>query len=89
MNAKEEIILELKATIAHYENYKRHHSYDSQSADWLIELFTNLIAATESAIFDLPSDEEIQERALKYSTGCYVDYIAGCEFILNYKKSEL
>ena len=88
MNAKKEIILELKARIAHYENYKRHHSYDSEGADRQIELFTNLIAATEAAIFDVPSEEDIQERALKYSTGCYVDYVSGCNFILNYKKSE-
>ncbi len=75
MNAKEQVIECLKML-------------KSITASTQIEKINNLIAATESAIFDLPS-EEIQERALKYSTGCYVDYVSGCNFILNYKKSEL
>jgi len=85
MNAKEEIILELKARIAHYHNYKRHNSYDSEGADRQIELFTNLIAATESAIFDLPSWAEIDKAGESnyavYETG----FCDGCNFILNYK----
>ena len=82
MNAKEQIIDLLKEQLLQFKMqmpYKRGK----------IELLNKLITATEAAIFDLPSEEDIQERALKYSTGCYVDYVSGCNFILNYKKSEL
>lgn len=47
-----------------------------------------LITATEQAIFDVPSEEEIEKYAMKHSTGCYIDFIAGVNFILNYKKPE-
>ena len=97
MNAKEEIILELKARIAHHENYKRHHLYDSEFADRQIELFTNLIAATESAIFDLPSEEEMVKECMKFTdiakdktTSLFytIGFGDAVNFIHNYKKPE-
>jgi hypothetical protein len=47
------------------------------------------INTTEASILNLPSDDEIELRALKYSIGCYEDYIAGCNFIIDYKKNIL
>ena len=56
-------------------------------------LITNLIAATEAAIFDVPSEEEIEEatamnNSSNISNAFRAGFEAGCNFILNYKKTE-
>jgi hypothetical protein len=58
-------------------------------------LITNLIAATEAAIFNLPSEEEIRQAAQKIGlkaialpTAQALAFIDGCNFILTYKKNE-
>lgn len=85
MNTKEQIIEELKEKILNTirfgnENY--------------IQQLERLIAATEAAIFDVPTDEEILIKAKSYShkssneifrEGHVDDFKAGCNFILNYK----
>ena len=84
MNAKKEIILELNARIAHYENYKRYQVYDSDSADRQIKLFKDLIDATEAAIFDVPTDDEIRKQASTFGL-CFGAAMDMHNFILNYK----
>jgi hypothetical protein len=63
-----------------------------------IEKINNLIAATESAIFDLPSDEEMTKECMKFTNiakdkTTALSYTIGfgdaVNFIHNYKKSEL
>lgn len=88
MNAKEQIIQELKEKILNTirfgnENY--------------IQQLERLIAATEAAIFDVPSFTETVEGALKesveikntdFKTYYKVGFGDGINFILNYKKPE-
>jgi hypothetical protein len=60
-------------------------------------LITNLIAATEQAIFDVPSQEEIERKNIHQCDYCATlykcDYCAigfkdGINFILTYNKTE-
>jgi hypothetical protein len=78
MNAKEQIIRLLKREIAYFK-----------ASDLDTTELYNIIAATESAIFDVPSEDEIENKANlfkhEYYQGGFHD---GCDFILNYKKPE-
>ena len=58
--------------------------------DHQIEKYTNLITATKAAIFDVPSEEEIEEQSLKCFTAAFAKegFRKGCNFILNYNKPE-
>ena len=78
MNAKEQVIQELKEKILNTirfgnENY--------------IQQLERLIAATEAAIFELPSQEEIEQK-LGFSSRESDIFLAGINFILTYKKPE-
>jgi len=75
MNAKEEIIKMLRKEVIFFNNCNSDPSK-----------LLSLIAATEQAIFDVPSEEEIDENFSKLSHTN--DYYDGCNFILNYKKPE-
>jgi hypothetical protein len=91
MNAKEEILKMLKEQL---EQKEAQMPYKTGK----VELFKNLIAATESAIFDLPSDEEMVKECMKFTDiakdkTTALSYTIGfgdaVNFIHNYKKSEL
>jgi hypothetical protein len=95
MNAKEEILRELKAR--KYELKKEITSMlkDRFSEDCIeykivnsfLERIESLITAVENAIFDVPSEEEIEIAASKmwYDNESYqLGFEEGC--ILNYKK---
>jgi hypothetical protein len=56
--------------------------------DHQIEKYTNLIAATESAIFDVPSEEEIEKQIINQYDYWVIGFKDGINFILNYKKNE-
>ena len=78
MNAKEQVIQELKEKILNTirfgnENY--------------IQQLESIIDATEAAIFDVPSEEEIERESLKHFTAAFAKegFKKGCNFILNYK----
>ena len=51
-------------------------------------LITNLITATEAAIFDVPSEEEIKEVAKSNYALIEYGFCDGINFILNYKKPD-
>jgi hypothetical protein len=98
MNAKEQIInvfknknIELKASVQRL-NLKYGWTNDSAELKMLSDAIKNnlsIITATESAIFELPSEEEIENKANlfkhEYYQGGFHD---GCDFILTYKKPE-
>ena len=80
MNAKEEILKMLKQQLKSCEMY----------CDWKLHSeIEALITATEAAIFDVPSELEIENKANlfkhEYYQGGFHD---GCDFILNYKKPD-
>ena len=75
MNAKEQIIQELKEKILNTirfgnENY--------------IQQLESLIDATEAAIFDVPTDDEIRKQASTFGL-CFGAAMDMHNFILNYK----
>jgi predicted transposase YdaD len=76
MNAKEQIIRLLKREIAYFK-----------ASDLDTTELYNLIATTEAAIFELPSQEEIEQK-LGFSSRESDIFLAGINFILNYKKTE-
>jgi hypothetical protein len=98
MNAKEEILRELKAR--KYELKKEITSMlkDRFSEDCIeykivnsfLERIESLITATENAIFDVPSEEEIAWQILGECNCPYdeIIYRNAIKFILNYKKTE-
>jgi hypothetical protein len=51
-------------------------------------LITNLIAATEAAIFELPSELEIEKQIIHQYDYWVIGFKDGINFILNYKKPE-
>jgi hypothetical protein len=51
-------------------------------------LITNLIAATEAAIFDVPSEEEIEKQIIHQYDYWVIGFKDGINFILTYKKPE-
>ena len=78
MNAKEQVIQELKEKILNTirfgnENY--------------IQQLESLIDATEAAIFDVPSEEEIlsEVKSKKLNANQTLNFCKGCNFIVNYK----
>ena len=76
MNTKEQVIECLKML-------------KSITASTQIEKINNLITATESAIFDLPSKDDIEKAAENDYALYEVGFVDGCDFVLNYKKAEL
>jgi hypothetical protein len=76
MNTKEQVIECLKML-------------KSITASTQIEKINNLITATESAIFDLPSKDDIEKAAENDYALYEVGFVDGYNFVLNYKKSEL
>lgn len=101
MNAKEEILKELQALRLSYNRERilyvnsklGENSLQIILCDKSIERITSLIAATEQAIFDVPSEEEIRQaaqqiglKAIAFPTAQALAFIDGCNFILNYKK---
>ncbi len=80
MNAKEQIIRLLKREIAYFKEND-------------LKTINKLIAATEAAIFDVPSEDEIRKaaqqiglKAIALPTAQALAFIDGCNFILNYNK---
>lgn len=78
MNTKEQIIEELKEKILNTirfgnENY--------------IQQLERLIIATEAAIFDVPSEEEIlsEVKSKKLNANQTLNFCKGINFIVNYK----
>jgi hypothetical protein len=86
MNAKKQILKMMKQQLKSCEMY----------CDWKLHSeIEALIAATEAAIFDVPSEDEIRQAAQKIGlkaialpTAQALAFIDGCNFILNYKKPE-
>jgi len=94
MNAKEEILKMLKDNL---DNYVRLIKYDdgghlfciSKEAFETLKLKTEyLISATEAAIFNVPSSDQVEERADQYGTYAHdsIHFVNGCNFVLNYDK---
>jgi hypothetical protein len=78
MNAKEQIIRLLKREIAYFK-----------ASDLDTTELYNIIAATESAIFDVPSEEEIEKQIINQYDYWVIGFVKdGINFILNYKKPE-
>ena len=75
MNAKELVLKELQALRLSYnrERIKYVNSGLGENSlqiilcDKSIERITSLIAATEAAIFDVPSEEEMTEECMKFT----------------------
>ena len=105
MNAKEQIIKELNALRLGYNRERilyvnsglGENSLQIILCDKSIERITNLITATEQAIFDVPSQEEIERKNIHQCDYCATlykcDYCAigfkdGINFILTYNKTE-
>jgi hypothetical protein len=97
MNAKEQIInvfknknIELEASIQRL-NLKYGWTNDSAELKMLSDAIKNnlsIIAATEQAIFDLPSEEEIEKQIIHQYDYWVIGFKDGINFILNYKKTE-
>lgn len=51
-------------------------------------LITNIISATEQAIFDVPSVDEIEKQIIHQYDYWVIGFKEGIDFILNYKKPE-
>ncbi len=92
MNAKEEIIRMLKQKLSQYDS-----RFDITDCGGEVIKLHNLITATEAAIFDVPSEDEIERKNIHQCDYCATlfkcDYCAigfkeGIDFILNYKKPE-
>jgi hypothetical protein len=77
MNAKEQIIRLLKREIAYFK-----------ASDLDTTELYSIIAATEVAIFDVPSDEEIEKQIIHQYDYWVIGFKDGINFILNYKKPE-
>ena len=86
MNAKEQIIRLLKREIAYFK-----------ASDLDTTELYKIIAATEAAIFDVPSEEERTKQCMKFTDTAKnvqnaiiytVGFGDGINFILNYKKTE-
>jgi hypothetical protein len=75
MNAKEQIIRLLKREIAYFK-----------ASDLDTTELYNIIAATESAIFDVPSEEEIEKQIIHQYDYWVIGFKDGINFILTYKK---
>jgi|APFre7841882793_1041355.scaffolds.fasta_scaffold12492_1 hypothetical protein len=79
MNAKEEILKMMKQQLKSCEMY----------CDWKLHSeIEALIAATEAAIFDVPSEEEIEKQIIHQYDYWVIGFKDGINFILNYKKPE-
>ena len=77
MNAKEQIIRLLKREIAYFK-----------ASDFDTTEIYNLITAIEAAIFELPSQEEIEKQIINQYDYWVIGFKDGINFILNYKKTE-
>lgn len=77
MNAKEQIIRLLKREIAYFK-----------ASDLDTTELYNIITATEAAIFDLPSEEEIEKQIIHQYDYWVIGFKDGINFILTYKKPE-
>jgi hypothetical protein len=100
MNAKEQIIKELNALRLGYNRERilyvnsglGENSLQIILCDKSIERITNLITATEQAIFDVPSQEEISNISNDFKVGIGITaskcFEKGINFILTYNKPE-
>ncbi len=77
MNAKEQIIRLLKREIAYFK-----------ASDLDTTELYNIIAATEQAIFDVPSEGEIEKQIINQYDYWVIGFKDGINFILTYKKPE-
>ena len=77
MNAKEQIIRLLKREIAYFK-----------ASDLDTTALYSLIATIEAAIFDLPSEEEIEKQIIHQYDYWVIGFKDGINFILNYNKHE-
>jgi len=77
MNAKKQIIRLLKREIAYFK----------ESDLDTTELY-NIITATEAAIFDVPSELEIEKQIINQYDYWVIGFKDGINFILTYKKPE-
>jgi hypothetical protein len=78
MNAKEQIIDILKYI-------KETNTYIKEPTN---NDLNHLITAIEAAIFDLPSEEEIEKQIINQYDYWVIGFKDGINFILNYKKPE-
>jgi hypothetical protein len=74
MNAKEQIIRLLKREIAYFK-----------ASDLDTTELYNIIAATEQAIFDVPSESEIEKQIINQYDYWVIGFKDGINFILTYK----
>lgn len=81
MNAKEQIIKLLKEQLDQLEMQMpgKHRQ---------VHKLRQLITATEQAIFDVPSQEEIEKQIIHQYDYWVIGFKDGINFILNYKKPE-
>ena len=85
---KQELLDYLNAELNTYKNLDKntdvnvHEFCKDRSA-----LITNLISATEQAIFDVPSEEEIlsEVKSKKLNANQTLNFCKGINFIVNYK----
>lgn len=97
MNAKEQIInvfknknIELEASVQRL-HLKYGWTNDSAELKMLSDAIKNnlsIITATESAIFDVPSEGEIEKQIINQYDYWAIGFKDGINFILNYKKPE-